>query len=35
MAIAEILYYVYRANGQPNPFDAVLRTDTGKRLIKP
>ena len=25
MAVAEILYYVYRANGQPNPFDAVLR----------
>lgn len=25
MAIAEILYYVYRANGQPNPFDAALR----------
>ena len=24
MAIAEILSYVYRANGQPNPFDAVL-----------
>ncbi len=25
VAIAEILYYVYRANGEPNPFDAVLR----------
>ena len=25
MAVAEILYYVYRANGEPNPFDAVLR----------
>ncbi len=25
MAIAEILYYVYRANGEPNPFDAVLK----------
>ena len=24
MAIAEILTYVYRANGEPNPFDAVL-----------
>lgn len=24
VAIAEILYYVYRANGQPNPFDAAL-----------
>ncbi len=25
MAVAEILYYVYRANGEPNPFDAALR----------
>ena len=24
MAIAEIMTYVYRANGEPNPFDAVL-----------
>jgi flagellar biosynthesis protein len=24
MAVAEILSYVYRANGQPNPFDTVL-----------
>lgn len=24
-AVAEILSYIYRANGQPNPFDAVLR----------
>ena len=24
MAVAEILAYVYRANGQPNPFDAIL-----------
>lgn len=24
MAVAEILSYVYRANGEPNPFDAVL-----------
>lgn len=24
-AIAEILSYVYQANGQPNPFDAVLK----------
>lgn len=23
-AVAEIMAYVYRANGQPNPFDAVL-----------
>lgn len=27
MAVAEILSYVYRANGQPNPFDAVLEED--------
>lgn len=25
MAVAEILSYVYRANGEPNPFDAVLQ----------
>lgn len=25
LAVAEILTYVYRANGEPNPFDAVLR----------
>jgi len=24
MAVAEILTYVYKANGEPNPFDAVL-----------
>ena len=24
-AVAEILSYVYRANGQPNPFDAILK----------
>ncbi len=27
MAVAEILSYVYRANGQPNPFDAVFKND--------
>ncbi len=25
MAVAEILSYVYRADGEPNPFDAVLQ----------
>lgn len=25
MAVAEILSYIYRADGQPDPFDAVLR----------
>ncbi|MCC7304974.1 MAG: EscU/YscU/HrcU family type III secretion system export apparatus switch protein [Alphaproteobacteria bacterium] len=25
MAVAEILAYVYKANGRPNPFDAVLK----------
>ena len=24
-AVAEILSYIYRANGKPNPFDAVLK----------
>lgn len=27
MAVAEILSYVYRANGMPNPFDARLEDD--------
>lgn len=33
MAVAEILAYVYRANGEPNPFDAVLSgvMDEGKK----
>ncbi|MCI5060265.1 MAG: EscU/YscU/HrcU family type III secretion system export apparatus switch protein [Alphaproteobacteria bacterium] len=30
MAVAEILSYVYRANGEPNPFDAVLYEDAPK-----
>lgn len=34
MAVAEILYYVYRANGEPNPFDAVLR-ETSEEQKKP
>ncbi len=28
MAVAEILSYVYRANGEPNPYDAVLGDGT-------
>ena len=28
MAVAEILSYVYRANGQPNPFDTPEDSDT-------
>jgi flagellar biosynthesis protein len=27
MAVAEILSYIYRANGQPNPFDSVLEDE--------
>ena len=34
VAIAEILYYVYRANGQPNPFDAALH-EAGQNPKKP
>lgn len=36
MAVAEILSYVYRANGQPNPFDAILQDamDEGKGADK-
>ena len=29
-AVAEILSYIYRANGQPNPFDVVLRDAMGE-----
>ena len=25
LAVAEILSYVYKANGEPNPFDAILK----------
>ena len=28
MAVAEILSYVYRANGKPDPFNAALNSDT-------
>lgn len=28
MAVAEILSYVYRANGEPDPFNAILTEDT-------
>ena len=34
MAVAEILYYVYRANGEPNPFDAVLRETAAEQQKK-
>lgn len=30
LAVTEILSYVYRANGQPNPFDAILKDATNK-----
>jgi len=29
MAIAEILSYVYRANGEPDPFNAILPPEEG------
>ncbi len=32
MAVAEILSYVYRANGKPNPFDAIFEHD--KDMLK-
>ena len=31
MAVAEILSYVYKANGQPNPFDSVLGHDKDEK----
>lgn len=30
MAVGEILAYVYQANGEPNPFDAVLKEELAK-----
>lgn len=30
MAVGEILAYVYQANGEPNPFDAVLKEELEK-----
>ncbi len=33
-AVAEILSYVYRANGEPNPFDAVLEDAMQEQLEK-
>jgi flagellar biosynthesis protein len=28
LAVAEVLSYVYKANGEPNPFDALLALET-------
>lgn len=30
MAVGEILAYIYQANGEPNPFDAVLKAEMEK-----
>ena len=30
MAVGEILAYIYQANGEPNPFDAVLKEEMAK-----
>ena len=30
VAVGEILYYIYRANGRKNPFDSVLNDDTSQ-----
>lgn len=35
VAVAEILSYVYQANGAPNPFDAMLRDDMDKTETTP
>jgi len=34
LAVTEILSYVYRANGEPNPFDAILKTEGEKDDMK-
>lgn len=31
MAVGEILAYVYQANGEPNPFDAILKEELAKQ----
>lgn len=31
MSVGEILAYVYQANGEPNPFDAVLKEELAKQ----
>lgn len=31
MAVGEILAYVYQANGEPNPFDAVLKEEMNRQ----
>lgn len=30
MAVGEILAYVYKANGEPNPFDAILKDELSR-----
>ncbi|HEY8963450.1 MAG TPA: EscU/YscU/HrcU family type III secretion system export apparatus switch protein [Alphaproteobacteria bacterium] len=35
MAVGEILAYVYQANGEPNPFDAVLKEELAKHVTDP
>jgi flagellar biosynthesis protein len=30
MAVGEILAYIYKANGEPNPFDAILKEELNK-----
>lgn len=35
LAVAEILSYVYRASGQPDPFDAVLNPQTKGKTNNP
>ena len=35
MAVAEILSYVYKANGEPNPFDAVLSDAMNREIEEP
>ncbi len=35
MAVGEILAYVYQANGEPNPFDAILKEEMAKHETDP
>lgn len=35
MAVGEILAYVYQANGEPNPFDAILKEELNRQQASP
>lgn len=34
LAVAEIMSHIYRANREPNPFDAILKADAPQTLLE-